>query len=153
MIESPDIISRLRKLVEDGGGFFSLFDRALVSRSRMLELFDMLQESLPSELDLAAEVLSDKEKVLEKAVEEAGQVIDEAVARAEKLVDIDAITLEARKKADEIAQETDQYVMEHLTKFESELVKILNEVRAGIKSVGTLARNDGISPSGELDNS
>lgn len=135
MIEAPDILRRLRALVERGSPVVSLFDRSLVSRSRALELIDMLFESFPEELELARDVLERREQVLEDARQQAGEIVDDAVRRAERLVDADSITLEAQKRADEIRSEADEYVAQRLEALEGEIVRILEEVRAGIKAV------------------
>lgn len=136
MIESPDLIQRLNRLVEEGSSFWALFDRALVSRSRILELIEMLSESLPVEMDQAREIVEFRDKILEEARQNAGENLDEAVKKAEKLVDADNITREARLAAKEIRVETDDYVSERLERLEVELTRLLVEVRAGIRSVG-----------------
>ncbi len=136
MIESPDIIERLKILIEAGGGFMALFDKALVSRSRALELIEVLEESLPEEMDMAKDVLERQEEILEQARQQAGEIVDEAVRKAEKLVDADVITAEAREVAESIRADSDTYVGDRLVQLEVELSRILSEVRAGIRSMG-----------------
>lgn len=136
MIESPDIVERLKKLIEGGSGFFSLFDRALVPRTRALELIEVLLESLPAEVEQAREIVGKRDEVIEDAKRQAGEIVDVAVARAEKLVDADEITVEARKRAKEVMEDSDKYVAERLLGLEEELVRLLDEVRAGIRATG-----------------
>lgn len=144
MIESPDLIQRLSKLLEEGSSFWGLFDRALVSRSRMIELVEMLEESLPVEVSQAMEIVEHKDDILEEARQKAGEILDEAVRKAEKLVDADNITVEARHAAKEIKRDTDRYVRERLAALEDEMTRLLSEVRAGIRSV----EDTGKSPTG-----
>jgi vacuolar-type H+-ATPase subunit H len=140
MIESPDIVKRLQALVESGSAFFSLFDRSLVPRTRVLELLEMLQESLPAEFEQAREIVGQRDQVLEEARRLAGEIVDEAVRRAERLVDADLITTEARKRAREIMSESDEYVTGRLVQLEGELDRLLAEVRAGIEATGGRAQ-------------
>ena len=136
MIESPDILVRLRQLVEKGGAFWGVFDRSMMPRTRTLELLDMVIETLPDELDQARRIMSQCEDVLDKARRQAGEIVDEAVRKAEKLMDADAVTLEARKQAKELMTDTDNYVATRLQDMEGELLRLLKEVRAGMRSVG-----------------
>lgn len=143
MIESPDIVERLKKLIESGSGFFSLFDRALVPRTRAMELIEVLLESLPPEVEQAREIVAGRDEVIEAAKVQAGDIVDVAVERAEKLVDADAITVEAKKRAKEIMEDSDKYVAERLLAFEEELERLLDEVRAGIRATGGGKRKKG----------
>ncbi|HEX9746316.1 MAG TPA: hypothetical protein VGB30_12895 [bacterium] len=136
MIESPDILERLRSLVIKGGQFTGMFDRSVISQSRALELIDMLIESLPVEIEQARDITADREKIFEAARTEAGEIIDNAVRKAEKLVDADAITEGARNRAEEILDQADDYVSDRLSGLEEELMELLKEVRAGIKRLG-----------------
>jgi len=135
MIESPDIIERLRALVESGGAFMALFDRSMVQRSRALELIEVLLESLPEELEQARSILERQDQILEEARQQAGEIVDDAVKRAERLVDADSITRRARERSDEIMDDSDRYVAERLESLEHELNTLLSEVRAGIESM------------------
>ncbi|MCX6646572.1 MAG: hypothetical protein NTY09_09465 [bacterium] len=81
MIESPDLIQRLKKLVDEGSSFWDLFDRALISRSRAIELIHMLSESLPVEMEQAREIVGFRDKIIEEARQKAGEIVDGAVYR------------------------------------------------------------------------
>ncbi len=142
MIESPDIIQRLKKLIENGGSFPAMFDKSLVPRSRALELVEVLMESLPVEIEQANTIVGTKEDILEDARRQAGNIVDDAVRKAEQLVDADEITRQALDQAEEIRVDTDKYVLEKLKWLEGELSELVGEVRGGMKAVG----------SGELDN-
>lgn len=135
MIESPDIIERLRKLIEDGSNFWGYFDRSLVQRNRALEMIEMLAESLPEEVTQARDLVIRDEELLEEARRKAGEIVDDAVMRAEGLVDADNITIEAGKMSEIIREDTDQYVHERLSRLEEELARLLAEVRGGIRAV------------------
>ena len=66
------------------------------------------------------------------------------MGRAEKLVDADAVTVEAKKRAKEIMEDSDKYVAERLLALEGELERLLDEVRAGIRATGGGKRKKGI---------
>jgi vacuolar-type H+-ATPase subunit H len=135
MIESPDIIERLRKLIEDGSNFWGYFDRSLVQRNRALEMIEMLTESLPVEVNQARDLVGRNEELIEEARRKAGEIVDEAVMRAEGLVDADNITIEAGRLSEKIREDTDQYINERLSRLEEELTRLLAEVRGGIRAV------------------
>jgi len=141
MIESPDIIERLRNIIENGGSFMALFDRSIIQRSRALELVEVLSESLPEELEMARNLVARQEEAIEDARRQAGEIIDDAVRRAEKLVDADVITTEAKVRAEEIQRDSDEYVARQLLKMEEELTRTLSEVRAGIRAMGVRTEN------------
>ena len=151
MLDSPDNLARLRELVERGSGFMGIFGRSVVLKARALELIDAIIESLPEEMDLAREMVLAKEELLEKARRQAGGIIDEAVRKAERLVDADAISAEAGKKARELETETDQYVSNRLQDLEQEVLRLLKEIRAGIRATGRPGQ--GNEKASSLDNS
>jgi uncharacterized protein YggE len=136
MIESPDVLTRLHAMIENGAGVLGVFDRTLVSRSRALELIDLLIESMPEEIDDARRIVRDEEAVYDKARRQAGEIIDEAVRKAERLVDADAVTVEAVKRSKELMADTEDYIASRLEELEKELERLKGEVRAGIKAVG-----------------
>ena len=136
MIESPDIIERLKAVIESGGSFTALFDRALIPRSRALELIEVLEESLPEEVAQARALIERQDLIIEEAERKAGGIVDDAVIRAEKLVDTDAVTRDAMERAAEVRADADRYVLGKLENLENELVELLTEVRSGIRSLG-----------------
>jgi len=145
MIETPDILRRLKALIESGGSFTALFDRALISRSRALELVEVLMESLPEELEQANSIIERQDQIIEEAERKAGGIVDDAVIRAEKLVDTDIITREAKARASEIQDDADNYVLGKLEGLEDEIAELLKEVRSGVRALG------GASPDSQTD--
>ncbi len=141
MIESPDILARLRDLISRGGGILGVFDRSVVSRSRALELIDLLMESLPEEMEQARELIERREEIIEEARQHAGDIVDDAVRQAEHLVDADEVTRGAKQRAVVLRGEADAYVRDRLARLEIELERLLEEVRAGMETMGAESRN------------
>ncbi|MFH1675654.1 MAG: hypothetical protein ABIC40_01430 [bacterium] len=131
MLDSPQILQRLRALIESGSKFFGIFDRSCVSRMRALELLDLLYESIPEEIEQANRILSEREKIIEDAKTQAGEIVDDAAKEAERLTDADEITRKAIYRAGKIGDESDEYVLGRLEQLEKELLRITEEVRAG----------------------
>jgi hypothetical protein len=155
MIELPQKLEQLKSLIEEGGAFMSLFDRAMVQRSKLLQAIGEIIESVPIEIDQANEILKGRETIIEEAKQQAGEIVDEAVRRAERLVDADAITSEARKRARELQKETDEYVMIRLEQLEDELSRLLEEARGGILALGGRSKkihNETVEKKSNLDN-
>jgi hypothetical protein len=62
--------------------------------------------------------------------------------------------VEARRVADQVQEDSDQYVTDRLVRLEEELNRILKEVRAGIRSMGKgggKTAPDGLSGRDTLD--
>jgi vacuolar-type H+-ATPase subunit H len=102
--------------------------------------------SIPEEIEKAARVIAQRDRVLAEAHEEAARIIQQQRERASALIDehavvqaaqarADAVREQARQEAARIMSEADQYVLQMLTKLEQQLVRDLSEVRNGISYV------------------
>jgi len=118
----------------------------LVDEDRMLDLIDQMRVSIPEEIKKAQQILTQRDRILAQAQEEANRTLALARDRAEQYVDRDAIIQAAQARADQIIQqsrsemeitkrEADEYVIETLTKLEAELEKILIQVRNGVMAL------------------
>lgn len=114
----------------------------LVNRAEALALVDDLRAAMPAQLDRADEVLSDADRVLSDAEEQAERVIATARTRAAQLVAEEQIVVQARAEAariveeahaqaDTLRREADDYCDRRLAEFEIDLGKLVLQVQAG----------------------
>ncbi|MDX2159715.1 MAG: hypothetical protein SF162_00180 [bacterium] len=139
------LVDRLEDLIDEGRHVpFSKF--TLIDEERALEIIDQMRISIPEEIEKAARVLAQRDRILAQANEEAGRLVQMARERGDQLIDKEALVQLARSKsekiieaanqeADNITDEADQYVMESLNDLERRLSKMLNEIRAGISEM------------------
>ncbi|MGI6377215.1 MAG: hypothetical protein ACOX3S_14640 [Anaerolineae bacterium] len=76
-----------------------LADRMLVERRAVLNLIDQMRIAIPEQIKRAAELESERDRVLRLAAAEAEELIAAAEARAAQLVSEDAIRREAEVQA------------------------------------------------------
>ena len=114
----------------------------LVNRADALALVDDLRAAMPAQLDRAEEVLSDADRVLADAEEQAERVIATARTRAAQLVAEEQVVVQARAEAariveeahaqaDTLRREADDYCDRRLAEFEIDLGKLVLQVQAG----------------------
>ena len=141
------LVDRLEDLVDEGRHMpFSKF--TMIDEERALELIDQMRISIPEEIEKASRVLSQRDRILAQANEEAARLIQAAREQGVQLMDREAtvqaaqsraanIIEQARQDAEEVVAGADKYVAETLAKLEQQLAKALNVVRNGINEVAT----------------
>jgi len=139
------LVDRLEDLIDEGRHMpFSKF--TMIDEERALELIDQMRISIPEEIEKAARVLATRDRILAQANEEAARVVQLARQKGEQMLDQDIsvqaaqnraanIVEQARQEAESIVDGADKYVLEVLSKLESQLNKTLGVVRNGINEV------------------
>jgi hypothetical protein len=136
------LVDRLEELF-NSGFHIPLTNETAVNEERFLELIDQLRIAIPEEVKKAQQVMTQKERYLAQAQEEAQRTVNIARERMESLVQRDSITSAAEGRADQIVQqarddasairsEADDYVLESLSRLEAEMSHLLLQVRNGI---------------------
>jgi hypothetical protein len=141
------LVDRLEDLIDEGRHIpFSKF--TMVDEERALEIIDQMRISIPEEIEKAARVLAQRDRILAQANEEAARLVQIARERGDQMVDREAmvqaaqsravnIIEAAKQEAEGITEDADGYVMDTLTGLEQQLTKILNIVRNGISEVSS----------------
>lgn len=139
------LVDRLEDLIDEGRHMpFSKY--TMIDEERALEIIDQMRISIPEEIEKAARIIAQKDRVLAEASEEAARILQQARQKGEAMLDQEtsvqaanqrarAILEEARKDADRIATEADQYVVQVLSQLEQSLLNNINIVRNGINEV------------------
>jgi len=139
------LVDRLEELFNESKPIWFTHS-VVVDEDRMLDLIDQMRVTIPEEIKKSQQLLSQRDRILAQAQEEASRTIALAREKAEKLVENDPITQAAQIKAEQIVaqahldseqtkRETDNYILHSLTAMETELEKIGNQVKNGIMAL------------------
>lgn len=137
------LLDRLEVLLSDSrriGG------KLIVDAQRSYELIDQMRITIPDEVKRAQRVNQERDRIIAQAKEEAGRVIELARQDAAKLTEehpvaqqsqelADSIEARARREADTIQHEADEYVLEVLGQLEADLARTLTVVHNGAEKV------------------
>ena len=136
------LIDRLEELFNDAKAV-PFTHNVVVDEDRMLEIIDQMRIVIPDEVKKAQQVLSQRERFLAQAQEEADRTIVLAREKAEQIAAKDNIVVEAQRRADQIItqaradaeatrRDADDYVVDTLVQLQDNLDKVLNQIRNGI---------------------
>ncbi len=139
------LIDRLEELFNEAKAV-PFTHNVVVDEDRMLEIIDQMRIVIPDEVKKAQQVLSQRDRFLAQAQEEADRTIALARERAEQIAAKDNIVLEAQRRAEQIIaqaradaeatrRDADDYVVDTLVQLQDNLEKILNQVRNGVHTV------------------
>ena len=136
------LVDRLEELINHSRSILFTHN-VIIDEDKMLDLIDQMRVAIPEEVKKSQQVLSQKDRVIAQAKEEADRTVNIAKEKSDKLTDRDNIVRDAKKKATQIESdaeirakktqdEADEYVAETLTNLEIALERVLNQVRNGI---------------------
>jgi vacuolar-type H+-ATPase subunit H len=137
----------LDRLEEICGGKLRLAGRAWVDTESAAELISKIRTALPDEIREAEWLVSEKERLLDEAQEEAKRILRDAENYAAKLVqdsqiirqaehEAEGLIEDAKREAAAVREEAGDYVQHVLAQLEESLERTLRVVR---KSQGDLA--------------
>jgi hypothetical protein len=139
------LIDRLEELFNESRPI-PFTHNVIVDEDRMIDLIDQMRVAIPDEVRKAQQLLSQRDRILAQAQEEANRTLALAREKSEQLIERDALVQSAQKRAEQIvaqiradAEETrieaDRYVIDTLSHLEMELERFLNQVRNGINAL------------------
>lgn len=139
------LVDRLEELFNHSRPIW-LTHSVIVDEDRMLDLIDQMRVAVPEEIKKAQQIITQRDRILAQAKEEANRTIALAREKAEKQLEDNEIIQAARIRAEEIVdqahkdasasqREADHYIMETLTNLELHLDRLLVQVRNGIKTL------------------
>jgi hypothetical protein len=149
------LVDRLEELFNQSRPI-PLTHNVIVDEDLMLDLIDQMRVAIPDEMKKAQQVLSQRDRILAQAQEEANRTLAIAREKSDQLVEQDAVVVAARTRADEILADeraeiektrldADKYAADTLRNLEAELNRIINQVQNGIE----LLETEGASDQGE----
>jgi len=139
------LIDRLEELFNDGKPI-PFTHNVAVDEDRMLDIIDQMRIAIPEEVKKAQQLLSQRDRVMAQAQEEANRTLDIAREKADGLVRKDGIVQEAERRAEQILgqaradaeatrHEADDYVIDTLGRLQDELNRSINQVNNGIRAL------------------
>ena len=139
------LIDRLEELFNESRAI-PFTHNVVVDEEKMLDLIDQMRVAIPEEMKKAQQVMTQHDRILAQAQEEANRTLALAREKGEQLMERDSIVQNAQSFAEQRATdiiadadktriEADQYVIETLTHLELELERYLNQVRNGIQTM------------------
>ncbi|MFF2188731.1 cell division initiation protein [Streptomyces sp. NPDC058155] len=157
-----DVQKKLDEIVDAVGNARSMPMSAscVVNRGELLSLLEEVREALPGSLAQAQELLGGHEQLSEQARQEAERIVAAAHTERSTLIsdtviartaqeEADRILAEARRDAEEIRAEADDYVDSKLANFEVVLNKTIGSVDRGREKL--LGRGPGLDAEGYAD--
>ena len=145
VVDIQHLVDRLEDLIDEGRHLFGT-KYTMIDEERALEIIDQMRISIPEEIEKAARVIAQRDRILAEAHEEAARIVQENRRKAEGMLDDDQIVQaataraesikeQARQEAARITSEADTYVLQLLGKLEQQLVQDLSQVRNGISAL------------------
>lgn len=139
------LVDRLEELFNESRSL-PFTHNVMVDEDRMLDIIDQMRVSIPEEIKKSQQLMSQRDRILAQAQEEANRTISLAREKSEQIIERDAIVIAAQQRAEQILEqarietddtkrEADEYVMGTLSQLELELERSLNQVRNGIRSL------------------
>lgn len=95
------ILDELESIVTDGSRV-PFTNKRIVEEDDIIRLLDELREKLPNEITEASQIVSERQRVLEKAQEEARKIVEQAKVYAAKLTDENIVAKQAQEQSNEI---------------------------------------------------
>ncbi|MCU0476243.1 MAG: hypothetical protein MUC99_09065 [Anaerolineae bacterium] len=141
------LVDRLEDLIDEGRHVpFSKF--TMIDEERALAILDQMRISIPEEIVKATTILQERNRIMERANEEAARVLQESRKKSDELLEQDTsvqaaqgrareVIDRAKRDAEQIMTEADRYVADTLRDLEKRLQRIVGEVRNGIAEVET----------------
>jgi F0F1-type ATP synthase membrane subunit b/b' len=139
------LVDRLEELFNESKPIWFTHS-VMVDEDRMLDLIDQMRVSIPEEIKKAQQILTQRDRILAQAQEEANRTLQLAREKADQVVERDAIIQAAQARAEQIIQQArgetentkrdaDEYVLDSLSRLYQELEKMLNQVQNGIHAL------------------
>ncbi len=118
----------------------------IVDEDRMLDLIDQMRVSIPEEIKKAQQIIAQRDRILAQTQEESSRTLNIAREKADVLVDRDPVIQAAQARGEQIVQqaraeaeitrhEADEYVLDTLSTMGEELERLLNQVRNGVRTL------------------
>ncbi len=143
-----DILNLVDKLEElfSQGKSVPLTHNVILDEDKMLDIIDQMRISIPDEIKRAQQVLAQRDRILAQAKEEHDRTIEIAKEKREQLISEHEISVEAKKRADQIIsqaetesdvikKEADKYALDTLKRLEYEIDRSMNQVKNGIRTL------------------
>lgn len=118
----------------------------VVDEDKMLDLIDQMRVTIPEEVKKSQQLVSQRERILAQAQEEANRIVQLAREKADQMVEREAIVKSAQNRADQILaqarndaaatrHDADDYVIDSLQRLDAEVTRLNTQVRNGLRKM------------------
>ena len=139
------LVDRLEELFNNSKPI-PLSHSVVVDENSFMDIIDQMRISIPEEIKKAQQIISQKDRILAQAQEEANRTVTIAREKSERMVEksdiyqsaqtrAEDITRQAQLEAEQAQHDADRYVADALTGLERELKRILSQVENGINTL------------------
>lgn len=139
------LVDRIEELFNDSRAV-PFTRNVVVDEDKMLDIIDQMRVTIPDEVKKAQQIVSQKDRIIAQAQEEASRIVALAKEKAEQIVDREAIVKSAQTRGAQIVtqakedangtrQDADNYVIESLQTLEEEVTHLLTQIRNGIRKI------------------
>jgi cell division septum initiation protein DivIVA len=139
------LVDRLEELFNNSKPI-PLSHSVVVDENSFMDIIDQMRISIPEEIKKAQQIISQKDRILAQAQEEANRTVSIAREKSERMVEKSDIYQSAQTKAEDITRQAqldaeqaqhdaDRYVADALVGLERELKRILSQVENGINTL------------------
>ncbi len=139
------LVDRLEELFNESRPVW-LTHSVIVDEDRMLDIIDQMRVAIPEEIKKAQQIITQRDRIMAQAKEEANRTIALARDKAEKRLEDNEIIESAKVRAEEIIaqahkeaaitqHEADKYILDTLTNLEMHMDRLLSQVRNGISTL------------------
>lgn len=137
------LVDRLEELFNESRPIWFTHS-VIIDEDKILDIIDQMRVSIPEEIKKAQQLLNQRDRILAQSQEEANRTLAIAREKSDHIVERDGIVqaaqtrseqivAQARSEAEKTRLDADDYVLETLTRLETEVDKYLGQVRNGIK--------------------
>ena len=142
------LVDRLEELFNDSRPIW-LTNSVIINEDKILDIIDQMRVTIPDEMKKARQVVSQRDRILAQAQEEANRTLALARDKSDHLLEHDSIVQAAQMQANEIIskaksdaektrRDADKYVIDSLNRLGYELEKMLNQAQNGILALQSI---------------
>ncbi len=137
------LIDRLEELFNNSRPI-PLTHNVIVDEDKFLDIIDQMRISVPEEVKKAQQVFSQKDRVMAQAQEEANRTLQLAREKADVLVEKEGLVQDAQRRAGQIIDQArmeaegiktgaDQYALDALMGLQTELERLTTQAQNGVQ--------------------
>ena len=101
-----DIINALYDMIQDARALPLAADKCILERDKVLDMLDEIIAQLPGELKQSRTIVESRNELISQARREAEMITRQAQEQAKQMVTQEAIYMEAKRRAEELAAQT-----------------------------------------------
>jgi cell division septum initiation protein DivIVA len=139
------LVDRLEAVINSGTRM-PISSKLFIDEREALDVIDLMRTTVPEEIKQARRINQERDKILAQAQTEANRLVTQAQERVDRMVSEDNVRLaaeergrdlidRARREAQDIQHQADDYAMDMLDRLDAELHRIQNSVRNAIDAL------------------